>query len=69
MSERRGERESEAAGMHRDIHSADRQRGWCIGFGLDHGVRDKDGKLFEPEVRTVPKFWRDGEGGAREIRP
>jgi hypothetical protein len=62
------ERETEAAGMLRDMHSADRQRGWCIGFGLDNGV-NQPGKVLAPEVRTVPRFWCDSEGGSREIRP
>ncbi len=69
MTERRQERETEAAGLLRDMHSADRQRGWCIGFSVTHGVRGDDGKILEPEVRTVPRFWRDSEGGSREIRP
>ncbi len=62
------EQETEAAGMYRDIHSADRQRGWCVEFGLVAGVNTPE-RVLEPEIRTVPRFWRDGEGGDREIRP
>lgn len=67
MSERRRERETETPGMMRDVHSADRQRAWCIGLGLTMGV-NRPGRILEPEVRTVPRFWRDSEGGGREIR-
>jgi len=62
------ERESEATGMWRDMHSADRQRDACVRAGLELGTT-VPGRVIEPQVRTVPKFWRDEFGGEREIRP
>lgn len=62
------EQETEAAGMRREISSADRQRAWCVEMGVRLGINGP-GKVLEPEIRTVPQVHRSGSGKyERELR-